>query len=157
MSRLQLIIAAVSSFSILVAAVILFGFAGTSHTSRIEDEIVQITETLDESSEIGLTTVGFNELKHDFGTIKAGEKVTHQFHFKNTGENPLKIESVKPSCGCTVTEWTRGEILPGETGFVDTEFNSSGKEGLQTKTVNVNLNTVEKNITLTFTAEVIAE
>ena len=101
------------------------------------------------------TTVQFNTLTHDFGKIKEGEVVSHKFMFKNTGDMPLKIENVKPSCGCTTPDWTKEEVKPGADGFVAVEFNSAGKEGQQTKTVNVTANTPERNITLTFTGEVV--
>ena len=101
------------------------------------------------------TTVQFNTLTHDFGKIKEGEVVSHKFMFKNTGNMPLKIENVKPSCGCTTPDWTKEEVAAGADGFVAVEFNSAGKEGQQTKTVNVTANTPERNITLTFTGEVV--
>src|SRR5680860_207837 len=43
----------------------------------------------------------FEEMEFEFGTIKEGEKVEHQFNFTNTGESPLVISNVQASCGCT--------------------------------------------------------
>ena len=101
------------------------------------------------------TTVQFNTMSHDFGKIKEGEVVSHKFMFKNTGDKPLLVENVKPSCGCTTPDWTKEEVAPGKEGFVAVEFNSAGKSGQQTKTVNVTLNTAERNVVLTFSGEVV--
>lgn len=100
------------------------------------------------------TSINFPEMKHDFGQITEGEVVTHTFSFKNTGDNPLKIENVKPSCGCTTPDWTKEEVAPGGEGFVKVEFDSKGKSGQTTKTVTVTSNTPERNTVLTFTGEV---
>ncbi|HHS95279.1 MAG TPA: DUF1573 domain-containing protein, partial [Phaeodactylibacter sp.] len=41
------------------------------------------------------TTITFEESEFDFGTIKAGEKATHIYKFKNTGNEPLIISNAK--------------------------------------------------------------
>lgn len=101
------------------------------------------------------SAIDFPSMKHDFGKITEGEVVAHTFTFKNTGDNPLKVENVKPSCGCTTPDWTRQEIAPGGEGFIKVEFDSKGKSGQTTKTVTVTSNTPERNTVLTFTGEVI--
>ena len=107
--------------------------------------------------ELPATTAEFSTMKHDFGKIKAGEKVEHSFSFKNTGNNPLKISNVKPSCGCTTPDWTKEEVAPGQSGFIKVEFDSKGKTGVQNKTVTVTLNTEEKTQVLSFTGEIVGE
>jgi len=59
--------------------------------------------------------ITFTEESYDFGKI-AEEKgpVTHEFTFTNTGAQPLIIQSVKASCGCTTPDWTRDPVLPGK-------------------------------------------
>ena len=44
---------------------------------------------------------------HDFGDIDLGETVAHVFEFRNAGDTPLKIENVRPSCGCTTSTDSR--------------------------------------------------
>jgi hypothetical protein len=67
----------------------------------------------------------FDELVHDFGTIKEElGSVTHAFKFKNTGDKPVAI-NVKTSCGCTTSGWTKEPIKPGETGEVLATYRTS--------------------------------
>lgn len=108
-------------------------------------------------SNLPLTTAEFIEDNHNFGEIPEGDKVSHTFKFKNTGANPLKVENVKPSCGCTTPDWSREDIAPGAEGFVTVEFDSKGKTGVQKKSVTVTFaNTDPKNKMLQFQGEVIA-
>ena len=160
MSRLQTIIASVSTFSIIALGLILFAFTGQSKHEEFVYETTDIASEVSEPAtdiESGITTVSFDELTHDFGKIKEGEIVSHIFSFTNTGMYPLKIEDVKPSCGCTTPKWSKEEVMPGESGFLEVEFNSAGKEGQQHKTIKVTLNTEEKMMTLSFEGEVVKE
>jgi hypothetical protein len=68
----------------------------------------------------------FDEIVHDFGTIKEElGTVTHAFKFKNTGDKPLVIAKVQPSCGCTTTGWTKEPVKPGESGEVLASYRTS--------------------------------
>ena len=101
------------------------------------------------------TTLKWDKDSHDFGKITEGEKVSHRFTFTNTGKNPLLVTMVKPSCGCTAPKWSQEEVAPGKEGFIDLEFNSAGKSGMQRKNVSVYLNTEPTMLSLTFTGEVV--
>lgn len=87
------------------------------------------------------TSIKFEEETFDFGKIKQGEKVTHQFAFTNTGDKPLIITEAHASCGCTVPEPPKEPIKPGEKGLIKVVFNSEGKSGLQDKQIYVSANT----------------
>ena len=91
------------------------------------------------------TTVKFDEMEYDFGTVKDGEKVTKIFKFTNTGKEPLVLTNVQASCGCTTPEWPKEAIAPGKTGEIKAVFDSTGKgtaEGAsQSKTIDVTANT----------------
>ena len=78
---------------------------------------------------------------HDFGKVKAGDKVTYDFKFTNTGASPLIITNATASCGCTVPEWPKEPIQPGQGGKIKVTFNSANKEGLQDKQITVTANT----------------
>jgi hypothetical protein len=81
----------------------------------------------------------FDELVHDFGTIKEEEgTVTHAFKFKNTGDKPLSIAKVQPSCGCTTSGWTKEPVKPGETGEVLATYRTSAGPFDKSLTVTAN-------------------
>jgi len=91
-----------------------------------------------------LTTMAFADTVHEFGTINEGEKVSYTFKYKNTGENPLILEDVRPSCGCTLPEWTKDPIAPGAEGLIKVVYNSEGRPGEFHKTITVIANTAEE-------------
>ena len=63
--------------------------------------------------------ITFTKSGYDFGTIKEdGGKVEYVFEFENTGSAPLIVSNVRPSCGCTVPEWTKDPVLPGQKGSI---------------------------------------
>jgi hypothetical protein len=112
------------------------------------------TAVTEEKPEGPLPVIEFNQLDHDFGTIKEGEKVSYTYAVKNTGAAPLIIQNAQPSCGCTVPSWTKEPIPVGGTGFVKAEFDSNGKPGIQNKTITVTANTWPKVMTIRFKAMV---
>lgn len=103
-----------------------------------------------EKPEGPLPTFEWEAIEHDFGTIAEGEKVTHLYKFTNTGEAPLIIESVRPSCGCTAPNWTKEPIPVGGEGTVEVVFDSKGKPNAQNKTVTVTANTWPQSTVLRF-------
>ncbi|WMJ72778.1 DUF1573 domain-containing protein [Cytophagaceae bacterium ABcell3] len=106
-----------------------------------EAGVVSLDSEKKKTEEMGTTEVSFKEMEHDFGTILEGEVVGHVFKFTNTGDKPLRILDAKASCGCTVPEWTKDPIAPGEEGKLEVKYNSSGKSGVIDKTVTVTANT----------------
>ncbi len=100
------------------------------------------------------TTMTFDEMTFDFGTVNDGEKVRHAYKFKNTGTEPLVISNATGSCGCTVPQWPQTPIAPGATGEIMVEFDSKNKPGRQTKTVTITANTNPVTTRLTITGEV---
>src|SRR3990170_3142855 len=72
---------------------------------------------------------------HDFGNIVQGDKVEHIFYFTNTGNEPLIISNVQVNCGCTTAKWPRDPIPPGGNGEITVAFNSTGKSGIQNKSL----------------------
>ena len=92
----------------------------------------------------------------DFGTINEGDKVEHTFKFTNTGNGSLMVVNAKPSCGCTVPEWTKNPLKKGESGEIKIIFNSAGKSGQQQKTVNLTTNTFAGNEVITFKANILS-
>jgi len=112
------------------------------------------TPVQEEKPEGPLPVVGFENVDHDFGTINEGQKVSYTYKFKNTGQAPLIIQNAQPSCGCTVPQWSKEPVPVGGTGYVTAEFDSSGKPGINNKTITVTANTWPKTTTLRFKAMV---
>ena len=97
-------------------------------------------ETTTEEGTANLAAIQFEETVHDFGNIKEGEKVEHIFKFKNTGEVPLILTGVQPSCGCTASDYTKDPVAPGGEGTISLTFDSQGKPGTVNKTATVKAN-----------------
>lgn len=105
-----------------------------------------------------LTTLEFKEPIFDFGEVMEGDKVSHAYEFTNTGSEPLIISNAKGSCGCTVPNWPRTPIAPGETGVIDVAFDSKNKGKVggnpQSKRVTITANTDPQNTYLTIKGKV---
>ncbi len=84
----------------------------------------------------------FQEKEFDAGDILEGEKLVHDFYFRNEGKSDLVIESVRASCGCTATAPEKKTIKPGESSYIRATFNSTGRTGPQHKTITVISNDV---------------
>lgn len=90
---------------------------------------------------------------HDFGKVKQGTPVTHEFKFTNTGKTPLVITNVQASCGCTTPAWTKEPVMPGGQGFIKATYNAAAV-GAFNKTVTVTANIETGFIQLTIKGEV---
>jgi hypothetical protein len=106
-------------------------------------------------SDTGKAVISFNEYEHDFGKINAGRKVTCLFTFTNTGTSDLVVRSAVASCGCTVTKYSGKPVGPGNTGDIKVAFDTSGRNGIQTKTITVQSNATTPVVILKITTEVI--
>ncbi len=82
--------------------------------------------------------ISFKEKIYDFGKIKeeAG-MVTHDFKFRNTGSEPLVIQRVVSSCGCTTPTWSKEPITPGGEGFIRVAYNPRNRPNKFSKTITV--------------------
>lgn len=65
------------------------------------------------------------EQDHDFGQVRAGSTARFVFRYQNIAPEPLLLQTVRTTCGCTAAEWTQEPVAPGETGEVVIEFESS--------------------------------
>jgi len=100
--------------------------------------------------------ISFQSTDHDFGKIQESEgSVTHKFELVNTGGEPLIIQNVTASCGCTAPSWTKEPIPPGGTGFVAATFNPAGRPGAFRKYITVSSNSNTASVRLTISGEVI--
>jgi len=114
----------------------------------------RLTES-DSSGDTGKAVITFIKNEHDFGEVKEGEKVGCIFTFLNKGTADLVITSALTSCGCTVPKYDKSPISPGESGTMEVIFDTSGRQGMQTKTITVKSNAVTPVVLLQIRAEVI--
>jgi len=101
-----------------------------------------------------VTTMVFAETDHDFGTISQDSENTKVFEFTNTGTEPLIIENAKGSCGCTVPEYPKEPIPPGEKGEIKVVYKPGKQKNAQTKNVTITANTLPEKSVLTIKANV---
>lgn len=89
----------------------------------------------------------FSTTTYDFGKIEQGIPAKAIFKVKNTSLVPLIISNVKPTCGCTIADYPKEPIRPGETGEIAATYNAKGL-GSFSKTVYVYTNSEQSQITL---------
>jgi hypothetical protein len=93
-------------------------------------------------------------MEHDFGKIDQQTENEHIFKFTNTGTEPLIISAAKGSCGCTVPQYPKEPIPPGEEGEIKVVYKPGKQKNKQTKRVTVTANTEPEQTVLKITAEV---
>jgi uncharacterized protein (DUF58 family) len=99
--------------------------------------------------------IKFENQSHDFNDVTQGEKVSHKFTFKNTGNQPLILNNVLTTCGCTVTDWPKDPIPPGKTGEIEVKFNTAGRMGKQNKVITIISNATTPQTRIKITANVV--
>ncbi len=102
------------------------------------------------------TKMKVSETEHDFGKFKeeAGRQ-TFDFIVTNTGTDPLVIQNVVASCGCTTPEWTKQPIPAGGTGKVTAIYDPQNRPGIFNKTLSVYTNSKPEVVVLVIKGEVI--
>jgi hypothetical protein len=127
-----------------------------NENDSISNDLIANPSTADnpEAKSENLAEMTFKTTEHNFGDILEHQKVETVFEFTNTGKVDLLINDCVASCGCTVPEWPRQAIKPGESGKIKVVFDSTGKAGTNNRNVTVKANIPEKQIVLTFIAKV---
>jgi Protein of unknown function (DUF1573) len=92
----------------------------------------------------------FDETKHNFGFIRQGEKVTHDYTFTNNGDAPLVISECEVTCECTKVVFPKEPVPKGGTGKISVTFDSKSAIDRQERDVIVKSNAVNSPQTLTF-------
>lgn len=100
----------------------------------------------------------FTSLEHDFGKIAESlGSVSCEFTFKNTGNAPLIIQRVQPTCGCTTPDYSKEPILPGKEGKIKVTYSTTNRPGYFDKKVTVFTNVPDEIYTLVLTGEVVTK
>ena len=126
---------------ILLAAIASFGIFSCKENaaSKVAEENVVAAEQRDVNMD-SYPLMSFKEEQFDFGEIEQGTHVEHLFTFTNTGDAPLVITDARSSCGCTVPEYTKEPVAPGEKGELLVKFDGSGR-GTVSKVITLITNT----------------
>ena len=96
------------------------------------------------------------ETTHDFGKFRDSLKsVSTTMRVVNRGDSALVITRVQSNCGCTVAEYTRQAIEPGDTGSVQVTYSTRDIPGPFEKKVYVYTNGKPRKSTLTVKGSVI--
>lgn len=88
--------------------------------------------------------IKFDKISHNFGSFSEKDATQqYTFIFTNTGEKPLVINQVVPSCGCTVADYTKKPVMPGQKGEIKITYKGQGRmPGHFKKTITVRSNGV---------------
>lgn len=102
--------------------------------------------------------ISFDRTHADLGRISPDKKVSVRFKVSNTGNAPLQITGVNPSCGCTSTVLGNWYLKPGESSDVEAVFDPDHMKGVVRKSLSVVSNDPKNpSALLTFEAEVVRE
>jgi hypothetical protein len=140
---------------IIVSFLLFFSCNNNTSEKAITSDVVNNSQTANGSNGANLPEIKFEEEVFDFGKITQGERVSHSFIFKNTGNKNLIISGANGSCGCTIPEWPKEPIKEGAQSKIDVVFNSEGKSGMQEKTVTLVTNCEPATRIIKIKAEVI--
>ena len=109
------------------------------------------------SSILASPKIEFDTKTFNCGNVLEGktEKLNAVFLVKNTGDSLLKLESVKPGCGCTVVKYDT-LIQPGKSAKIESQVNIKGyRSGAISKSITVTSNAQnEPSVHLTIQATV---
>lgn len=99
--------------------------------------------------------IKFDKTTHNFGQFpEKSPVVTCVFTYQNVGDAPLVINQAIGSCGCTVPEYTKEPVQPGQKGEIKVTYNGTGKRtGHFSKTVSVHSNGKVEIVRLTIEGE----
>ena len=98
----------------------------------------------------------FDNTTVDYGDIKKGSEPLRTASFTNKGNEPLVIKNARGSCGCTVPTWPKEPIMPGEKGVIEIRYDTQ-REGAINKTVKIQTNEGEEEVTLFVKGNISAE
>jgi hypothetical protein len=126
------------------------GLVSCSNTGASENAMNHLSDTAN------FTTIQWADTAKDFGSVIKGAKPKIIYTCTNTGDKPLFIAFVRPSCGCTVADYTKDAIMPGKEGTITAEFDSNHGAGEVHKSIEVGVNAKNKSVMyLTFSGIVL--
>ena len=104
-----------------------------------QNEIDATDKAVETPTEIDGPIMTLEETVVDYGQIEQSSDPLRVFNFSNTGNAPLVIKHAKGSCGCTVPDYPKEPILPGEAGVIEVRYDTK-RVGPFTKTITLTTN-----------------
>lgn len=109
---------------------------------KVSTDLINIKKSDANTLEEKLPVITFDGETFEFNNVVEGEKIQHTFKFENTGDAPLIISRVEPSCGCTTAKnWSSKPYAPGDSGEITIDFDTNERPGVQNKSIQVIANT----------------
>lgn len=108
---------------------------------RIADMIRTPISADGNADTVNVAKISFEQREFNFGTVKEGEIVEMDFVFTNSGRIPLLIADARSTCGCTVPEWPKDPIEPGDSGKITVKFNTTDRQYEQNRPISLIANT----------------
>ena len=106
----------------------------------------------------GKKPLEFETTSINYGKVQRGQKVPVAFKVKNVSDRVVEIARVQPGCGCTAAGDNPTSIKPGESSEIKVTFDSTGRQGTQTKSLTVFTKDPDQpEITLTFTGTIMVD
>ena len=94
----------------------------------------------------------------NFGVRKTGEIVSHTFTIENKGDEILRIQGIRASCGCTTPDTRELTVSPGASAPLPVRINLTGRRGQQRQFVTLTTNDPEnRKVSLELAGEALAE
>lgn len=134
--------------TLLLTAFAAFSVAAQQQEAKKADDVKEETETPVDGPQMTLESTVV-----DYGEIEHGSDPLRTVSFTNTGTAPLVISNAKGSCGCTVPNWPREPIAPGETSQIEIRYDTK-RTGAINKTVRLTTNDAIGQYTLRVTGKI---
>ncbi len=149
------------TLSFLIFASLLVSILSCNNANKTNDESIntQIINNPNSSEtavidSTNMPVIKFENEVHDFGKVNEGEILTYYFQFKNEGKSDLVISNARATCGCTVPQWPKEPIKPGDKGIIEVSFNTNGKSGINTKLITIFANTIPNETVIKIIADI---
>jgi len=143
----------------LLSVIMATAFACSNNNKKASTDLVHNPLTASDTSLENAATQGpymkFEQNIFDFGTATDGDLVEHNFVFKNEGKTDIIIANASASCGCTVPNYPKNPVKPGDTAHINVVFNTKGKVGKSEKTITILANTIPAETHLSIKGEVL--
>ncbi len=127
-----------------IISLCLVALVATALQAQVQTQKVSTSEVKAQASTNAenFADIKFDTLRHDFGKFSKDDPIVKcVFNFTNVGTAPLIINAAMASCGCTVADYTKTPVKPGEKGVINVTYNGTDKfPGHFQKTISVRSN-----------------